>query len=393
MIVDENGGLVAHGDPDKKRLIATGDRSSPVATAMLAGVDDTSPLQRVETEEGQMAVVSARLTHPRWTVLIEQPVSEALAVAFRLERLLLFAIGGALLTTVVAGSWWGRSFIRRIFALTTVTDALAAGRMDARVRLTGRDEIAQLGTQFNAMADQLVKLQDDIRKQERQAMFGRVAAGLVHDLSHPISTIAGNVRLIQRLFDDPAYRTTFAETVERELGTVKRVLDDLRNIARPTPLARFPVDVHKALGDTVSAVAAQASEAGVELRTEFAPVPAFIEGDVFALGRVYRNLIVNAVQATAAGGLVLVSTDIRDEHLRISIRDTGCGIPPERLHAIFEDFVTTKGRGLGLGLAISKKLVDQLGGSISVTSDVGKGTSFTLDFPTTAARPAARAAG
>jgi signal transduction histidine kinase len=393
LVVDGEGRLVAHGNPDRKRLIASGADALEIDPALRAVAPDGGTLQRVSTSDGDLVVVSAAIDNPAWRVLIEQPEWEALAAAFRLERLLLYAIGGALLATVVAGSWWGRSFIRRIFALTTVTDALAAGRMDARVQLTGRDEIAQLGTQFNAMADQLVKLQNDIRKQERQAMFGRVAAGLVHDLSHPISTIAGNVRLIQRLFEDPAYRATFAETVERELATVKRVLDDLRNIARPTPLARFPVDVHKSLGDTVSSVATQASEAGVELRTEFSPEPAFIEGDVFALGRVYRNLIVNAVQATEAGGLVLVSTDVHDDRLRISIRDTGCGIPPERLHAIFEDFVTTKGRGLGLGLAITKKLVDQLGGSISVASDVGKGTSFTLDFPTTAARPAARAAG
>jgi signal transduction histidine kinase len=317
----------------------------------------------------------------------------ALAVAHRLERLLLFAIGGALLTTIIAGSWWGRSFIQRIFALTRVTDALAAGRMDARVQLSGSDEIAQLGTQFNAMADELVKLQDDIRKQERQAMFGRVAAGLIHDLSHPIQTLNASFRLIQRMFDDPEYRITFRDTVERELGTVKRVLDDLRNIARPTPLARFPVDVNAALAEAIQSMTAEAETAGVELRAELPPQPAYIEGDLFALGRVHRNLILNAIQATSAGGLVVVSSEVRADRVVVGVRDTGSGIAPERLPAIFEDFETTKGRGLGLGLATSKKIVDQLGGRIRVTSEVGKGTTFTLEFAATPARPMARAAG
>ena len=393
LVVDGRGRLIAHGNPDRKRLIATGAEPLEVETALRAIDPGSQNLHRVSTPDGDFVVVAAKISNPAWTVLIEQPVSEALAVAFRLERQLLFAIAGALLATVIAGSWWGRSFIRRIFALTTVTDALAAGRMDARVQLRGRDEIAQLGTQFNAMADQLVKLQDDIRKQERQAMFGRVAAGLVHDLSHPISTIAGNVRLIQRLFDDPGYRETFRETVERELATVKRVLDDLRNIARPAPLARVPINVNTALTEAVDSIAPQAESAGVELRLELPPEPPVIEGDLFALGRVHRNLILNAVQATASGGLVLVSAETQEERVRISVCDTGCGIAPERLHAIFEDFVTTKGRGLGLGLAISKKLVDQLGGRIHASSDVGKGTSFTLDFPRFASDADARAAG
>jgi len=123
------------------------------------------------------------------------------------------------------------------------------------------------------------------------------------------------------------------------------------------------------------------------LQTELTAEPAFIDGDVFALGRVYRNLILNAIQATAPGGLIVAATEVHDERVQIRIYDTGCGIPPERLGAIFEDFVTTKRRGLGLGLAISKKIVEQLGGQISVASEVGRGTTFVLEFPRTHARP------
>jgi signal transduction histidine kinase len=85
----------------------------------------------------------------------------------------------------------------------------------------------------------------------------------------------------------------------------------------------------------------------------------------------------------------VAATEVHDERVQIRIFDTGCGIPPERLAAIFEDFVTTKRRGLGLGLAISKKIVEQLGGEISVTSEVGKGTTFALEFPRTRSRPMA----
>jgi signal transduction histidine kinase len=328
-----------------------------------------------------------------WTVIVEQPTSEAYATTAVLQRQLLAAIALALLGTVVAGWLWGRSFITRIFALTRATQALAEGRMDERVALGGDDEIRQLGDAFNSMADRLVELQEDVRKQERQAMFGRIAAGLVHDLSHPIQNIGNSCKLIQKMFDDMEYRETFKRTVEREMVIIKRVLDDLRNIARPIPLERFPVEINRTIADAVDAMQPHAETAGLTLRAEVTDEPAFIDGDVFALGRVFRNLVLNAIQATAPGGLIVVATQLRDDRVQIRVYDTGCGIPADRLHAIFEDFVTTKRRGLGLGLAISKKIVEQLGGQISVASEVGKGTTFVLDFARSQPRQIALVAG
>jgi len=319
--------------------------------------------------------------------MVVQPTSEAFAISEEMQRQLLAAIGLSLVGTVVLGWFWARSFITRIFALTAATRAIAEGRMDERVAIGGKDEIHQLGDAFNSMADRLVELQEDVRKQERQAMFGRIAAGLVHDLSHPIQNIGNSCKLIVKMFDDLEYRDTFKRTVDREMVIIKRVLDDLRNIARPIPLERFPVEINRSVSEAVESMQQHAETAGVTLQVELAPEAAFIEGDVFALGRVYRNLILNAIQATAPGGLITVQTEAPADRVAIRIVDTGCGIPADRLTAIFEDFVTTKRRGLGLGLAISRKIVDQLGGRIAVTSEVGKGTTFALDFPRSRARP------
>ena len=133
------------------------------------------------------------------------------------------------------------------------------------------------------------------------------------------------------------------------------MLEDLRNLARPIPLERFPVDVNRSVKDTLDSMQALATSAGLVLDGRFCAQTVFVDGDVFALGRVYRNLIVNAIEATSPGGTVTVSTETTGGHVRISVQDTGVGIPRERLGAIFEDFNTTKRRGLGLGLAISRK--------------------------------------
>ena len=180
-------------------------------------------------------------------------------------------------------------------------------------------------------------------------------------------------------------------TIDREIETLKRVLDDLRNVARPAPVERFPLDINRSVADIVESMRGYAEESGVALEPRFASEPVIIEGDVFALGRVYRNLITNAIQATQAGGRVTIGTHRVRDTVEVSVTDTGSGIPAERLGAIFDDFVTTKKRGLGLGLAITKRIVEQLGGTISVTSELGKGTTFTMRFPV-AQRPAAVAA-
>jgi signal transduction histidine kinase len=212
-------------------------------------------------------------------------------------------------------------------------------------------------------------------------MFGRVAAGLVHDLSHPIQNIGNSTRLLMRDDLDAESRDTFHKTIDRELQTLKRFMEDLRNIVKPKPIERFAMDINVAVSEIVEPMRTEGERHGIKVEGRYADGPLIIEGDRFALGRVFRNLITNAIQATEAGGRVIVTTARAGDHVEISVADTGSGIPAERLSRIFDDFVTTKRRGLGLGLAISKRIVEQLDGTITVESEVGRGTSFTLRFP------------
>ena len=394
LLVGRGGQLLAHGHPDEKARVARGDNLS--SHALLQALDRPAsrdqPAALVASAEydsprGRMLGAAARVPTLDWTVIVEQPQSEAFAIAARLQRQLGVAIGLALFVMVAVGYYWGRGFIEPILALMRGTRALAEGRLGERVSVSSTDEIGQLGQAFNNMAERLVELQEDVKKKERQAVFGRVAVGLVHDLSHPIQNIGNSCKLIVKMFDDHEYRENFRRTVERELAEVKRMMDDLRNIAKPIPLERFPLDVNRAVAELAESMQTTAERAGLTLETELAFGPLYVEGDLFALNRVYRNLLINAFQATAPGGRVLVRTLRQNDHAVIEIADTGCGIPPDRIDNIFEDFVTTKRRGLGLGLAISKKVVEQLGGTIAVASEVGRGTTFTLRFPLTKARP------
>jgi signal transduction histidine kinase len=388
LVVSNDGQLIAHGNPDERSKVASNENLAELRLVkMVRDTKEGVAADQYRTERGQILGVAAQLPQLGWTVLVEQPLSEAFEISIDLQQQLFVAITLALFAMLTLGWVWGRRFIDPILRLIQGTGALAAGRLDERVQVDSTDELGQLGTAFNDMADKLVELQEDVRKKERQAMFGRISIGLVHDLSHPIQNIGNSCKLIVKMWDDHEYRESFKRTVERELAQIKRVLDDLRNVARPIPLERFPIDVNKAIVEVGESMAAVAEAAGVGLQSEIVLGQLFIEGDLFALNRVYRNLIVNALQATPPRGQVVVRTMRQDGHAVIEVADTGCGIPPERLETIFDDFVTTKRRGLGLGLAISKKIVEQLGGTISVTSSVGLGSTFSLRFPLTQARP------
>jgi len=386
LVIAPGGDLIAHGNPDKKALVAqTRNMSANPLLGLAGGGNGDHPVAReYPDEEGRTQLgVAASIPTLGWTVVVEQPTDEAFASAKQLQRQLTVAIALALFGMIAAGYVFSRRyFIKPIHALTRAThDVAAEGRLGTRVDIRTADEFAELGESFNTMADRLVELQEDVKRKERQAMFGRVAAGLVHDLAHPVQNIGNSTRLLLRDDVDVETRDMFRKTIERELATLKRFMDDLRHVVKPKPIERFAMEVNGSVQEIVDSMRAEGERHGIAVEAHYTAGPLTIEGDRFALGRVYRNLITNAIQATQPGGRVTIATARAGDRVEVTFADTGTGIPADRLSAIFDDFVTTKSRGLGLGLAISKRIVEQLDGTIDVQSEVGRGTSFTLRFP------------
>ena len=393
LVVAPGGELVAHGDPDKKALVA---RSRNMSANPLLAADakpESGGREYVDDNGRRELGVAATIPSLGWTVIVEQPTAEAFANASQLQRQLVLSISVAVVVMIVAGYLFGRRyFINPIRKLQYATHEVAKGQLETRVDIGTRDEFGDLGESFNTMANRLVQLQEDVKRQERFAMFGRVASGLVHDLLHPIQNVGNNTRLLLREAVDAETRLECGRIIDRELTTIKHFLDDLRNIVKPKPVERFPLDVNASVAEVVESMRPEGERHGIAVESRFADGPLTIEGDRFALGRVYRNLITNAIQATQPGGRVTVATARDGGHIAVSVSDTGSGIASDRLATIFDEFVTTKRKGLGLGLAVTKRIVEQLDGTITVNSEVGRGTSFTLRFPARNDRAAQAAA-
>ena len=380
MLLDENGRCLAAGsdavraDAGRERALADAGIGSR-ASAWSGEYTDDRGVRRLGT--------AAAIPTIHATLMVDQPADDAFAAVAGLGHQLAWAALASLLLMAAAGFFVGRRVIAPVLTLEHATRALADGRFDVRVPTAGANEVARLAQAFNAMADRLDALRERVRSQERQVMFGRVVAGIFHDLSHPIETIANNARLLTEPSIDPDERRAIGALIARERESLQHFLDDMLNVARPRPLDRVPVDVNTIVADALDAVRSDAERARVRLTRHLAVNAPAIAADAFALGRVFRNLILNAVQATSAGGQVEVRTTQSETRVTIEVIDTGVGIPADRVAAIFDDFVTTKKRGLGLGLATSRRIVEQLGGTIEVTSEVGVGSTFTLRFPRT----------
>ena len=229
-----------------------------------------------------------------------------------------------------------------------------------------------------ALEAQVATLQATLRTHEKQVRLGRVVAGLVHDLSHPIQNIANNVSLLLRDDMDATERDAVRGVIEREQRALRRVMDDILDVARPRPSERSLVDIGSAAQEVVEVMRAEAVREGVTLTAECLCALPPVACDRFALTRVFRNLVANALEATPRGGRVTLTSRLDDGHVVVDVTDTGSGIAPHRLASLFDAFVTTRQRGHGLGLAVSKQIVEQMGGTLTVVSALGVGSTFTL---------------
>lgn len=382
-MLDVDGRVIATGAVGARATRPTG---ANLSAHPLFGSRTPSWREYVDARGEQQLAVAAEVAPTGWLLLVEQPAREAFAPTRRLGFQLTIAAAVAALCMLVLGGVLGRRALAPVHALERATQAVSAGDFTARVDVRGTDEFARLGRSFNDMADRLVALQTEVKRQERQVVFGRVVAGLLHDLNQPIQSIANGARLLLRPDLDEVSRSAMRRTLDRELETLRRFMDDLLNVARPKPLDRIPVDVEATVLDAVEALRGDAVRAQLALTGECAAGLPLVDADPFALGRVCRNLIANALQATPPGGRVVVAATPSSDGVDIAVIDTGSGITPGRLPTLFDDFATTKRRGLGLGLATSRRLVEQMGGTITVTSELGEGTTFTLRFPATRRR-------
>jgi signal transduction histidine kinase len=298
------------------------------------------------------------------------------------------AAGGLLLGLLL--SWWAAARVTRpVRKLADGAKRVSEGDLSSRVEVRGPAEMAQLARSFNRMTDQLNEQRERLVQAERVAAWRELARRLAHELKNPLFPLQTTVENLQRAKDHNADQ--FEEVFRESTGILLSEIDNLKKIVgRFSDFAKMPqpelgaVQVNDLARNTAKLFESQFSAVGrppitseLHLNAEL-PV---IQADSTLLRRALENLVLNAMDAMPAGGVLMLRTMPQDGGVHLEVSDTGTGLTPEECDRLFTPYYTTKQHGTGLGLAIVQSVVSDHGGRISVESEHGVGTSFHIFLP------------
>ena len=341
-----------------------------------------------------------------WTVWVDIPTASVLAPANRFLRvmaivaLLLVLVGG------LAALLISRQITGPLEEMTLAAEGISAGDYSRRVAAARNDELGVLAQSFNSMAQQvdesrhelenrvqertrdletalneLHEAQESLVRREKLAMLGQLAGGVGHELRNPLGVMTNAIYyLLMVLKEAPADVKEYLGILRTQIALSEKIVGDLLDFARVKKPQLETLPVEKIVREQLERVG---DLDGVKLVEDIAAGLPPVRVDRVQIGQVVLNLMTNALQAMEDGGGTLEVRTRRGENgfVRLDVSDTGVGMTPSQLDKIFEPLFTTKARGIGLGLAVSRSLVHANGGEISAVSEPGKGSTVSIDLP------------
>jgi signal transduction histidine kinase len=410
-LVDSTGTFLAHKEPG--RILKENIAQSESFTNLFGGTR-SGP---VYTDYRGIPVLGASrpVADTPWYIVVEQDRDEAFAGSYRMATNIQVAIAVTVFCAIGLSWVLASSVTSPIRSLSAAADALSRGdfeRAMGAVPLRRADEIGRLDAAFHHMAGQLwdrhTRLQrqigtteDELRKSEdrlretlqaaarseRLVALGRLAAGVAHEIRTPLTSLK---LFLQSLGDDAELTADQAEDMAIAMRQVQRMeatINHFLDFARPREPCLADVDFAKLVDDALLVAQPRANHQEVEIVKKIAADLPRVKGDSRQLGEAVVNLLVNALDAMPDGGRLSIAAGLEPgdalagRRLRIEVADTGPGVKPADLERLFEPFFTTKASGSGLGLAIVQQTVHRHAGTISVHSQLGAGTTFSISLP------------
>jgi signal transduction histidine kinase len=271
--------------------------------------------------------------------------------------------------------------LRPLRRLSEGARQLARGDWGQRVEVRGRDEVADLSRDFNAMAAALEEREQRLIRSERLAAIGRMAAHIAHEVRNPLSSIGLNAELLEDELSESREGARLCRAIQGEVDRLNALTEEYLRFARLPQPKPEQHEVGPILTSLVEFIAGEAQARGVSITTDVEPALPALGVDEAQLRQAVLNLCRNAVEAMTSGGTLTVRAIAGASGVEVAISDTGPGIALEDRARIFEPFFSTKEHGTGLGLALTQHIVTAHGGSIDVDSTLGKGTTFRIRLP------------
>jgi len=299
-----------------------------------------------------------------------------------IAALSVFAIG-ILLSTFLA-----MRYTEPINNVVKAARKVAAGDLNQSLPVDRKDEIGDLTQSFNYMVQKLreqKRLEERLREAEHLSAVGQLARGIAHEIRNPLNFISlciDHIKTKYRPQDGPqaAGFERLVESMKEEIHRLDKLVRDFLDYGKPLKLDLQPVESKELLADVVEIVRAKAESDHIQILENYYALPR-LRMDVELMKSCLFNVLTNAFQAMPEGGALTVTTEQQEDGFVLRVSDTGVGVSEENLARIFEPFFTTKSQGLGLGLAMTKRVIEEHGGKIEFSSTEGHGSEVTIRLP------------
>lgn len=257
-------------------------------------------------------------------------------------------------------------------------------QMERNQRLRYEDAIIRLDESHRKLKEQtdiLFQTEEQLRRADRLSALGELSAGMAHEIRNPLGSIKGAVEIIKDDYAPAEAKYEFIQILLKETERLNQIVQEFLGFAKPkNPEFEF-VDLNEAIESVLTLIGQEARKAGVIIERHLDPSIGKRSLDAGLLKQAFLNLILNAIQAMPAGGLLTVESTLRNREIEVKISDTGTGISEENRKKLFSPFFTTKKNGTGLGLAVTYRIIENHRGRIEVVSEPDKGATFLVKIP------------
>lgn len=336
---------------------------------------------------------------PNWGLVAKQDLTEAFAPVEKLKNRVIVLIFFCIIIVIAMGVSFANRITQPILQLTQGAKSIGSGNLDHRIPITSQNEVGILAGEFNQMAVKLKESYSNLEQKveektsqllraERLAAVGELAAEVAHEINNPLGGLRNFASMLENEPENISQTKKYATLMLEGLKRVEMIVKRLLTFSRPYKLNISENNINTIINSSLEFIEHRIEPDQVLIRKELKDSipPVFIDAD--HISQALINILVNALDSMPNRGELTIKTDACKKHgecVTVSIADTGCGICDVNIDKIFEPFFTTKNKegeqGLGMGLAISKRIIEDHHGEISVESKVGQGTTFSICLP------------
>ncbi len=296
---------------------------------------------------------------------------------------LIFSLG------ILVSLYLAKKYTQPLHGVVESAKRVASGDLTKTIEVEGADEVAELTQSFNEMVEKLRQhreLEERLREAERLSAVGKLASGIAHEIRNPLNFMNLSIdHILNRLGsgrpEGTAEALALMANIKAEIHRLNTMIENFLTVGKPLTLSKSEIDLSVLIQDVIGLAQQKAVEQGITIEVaDEAPV-ARLQADPMQIKACLMNVVLNAIQAMPAGGRLRITAAAGSGTVDITVSDTGPGISEENLNRIFNPYFTTKKLGIGLGLAITKKVVEEHRGRITVRSRPNEGTDVVISLP------------